>query len=106
MLFAGPFNQDIMGTRALDALIMSLGSHPFVMFYAVVFWYRPIALLGFVVSGWVVSRLDRRCAIMTAFAFLTTVLVRQAWVQTANWMHSLQLYGQYPSYRSGRSDLP
>jgi len=85
---------------------MSLGSHPFVMFYAVVFWYRPIALLGFVVSGWVVARLHRRCAIMTAFAFLTTVLVRQAWVQTANWMHSLQLYGQYPSYRSGRSDLP
>ena len=66
-----------MGTRVLDALITNLGSHPFVMFYAVVFWYRPIALLGFVVSGWVVARLHRRCAIMTVFAFLTTVLVRR-----------------------------
>jgi hypothetical protein len=97
-LLVGSFNQDIMGTRVLDSLIVSLGSHPFVMFYAVVFWYRPIALLGFVLSGWVVARLHRPCAIMAVFVFLTTVLVRQGWVQTANWMHSLQVSGHYPSY--------
>jgi hypothetical protein len=49
-IIVGPFNRDIMGERVLDSLIVNLGSHPFVMFYAVVFWYRPLAFLGFVLS--------------------------------------------------------
>jgi hypothetical protein len=94
----GPFNRDIMGTRILDALIVNLGSHPFVMFYAVVLWYRPMGLLGFLVSGWVVARFHRSCRSMAVFAFLTMVLVRQAWVETGMWRNSLRAYGRYPAY--------
>lgn len=77
-----PFNRDVMGTWLLDWLIVNLGSHRFVMFYAVVLWYVPVRCAGCVLSGWVVGRLHRSCRTLAVFAFMTTVLVRSAWVTT------------------------
>ncbi len=73
-----PFNRDVMGTWLLDWLIVNLGSHPFVMLYAVVLWYLPVECAGYLLSGWVVGRLHRSCRHLAVFAFMTTVLVRSA----------------------------
>jgi hypothetical protein len=77
-----PFNRDVMGTHVLDWLIVNLGSHPFVMLYAVALWYVPVQCAGFLFSGWVVGRCHRSCRNVAVFAFMTTVLVRSAWVTT------------------------
>jgi hypothetical protein len=59
-----------------------LGSHPFVMVYAVVLWYLPVQCAGYLLSGWLVARLHRSCRHLAVFAFMTTVLVRSAWNTT------------------------
>ena len=77
-----PLNQDVMNTRVLDCLILHLGSHSFVMLYAVVLWYLPYQITAYLVSGWVVGRFHRTCRSVAVFAFMTTVLVRGVWWQT------------------------
>ena len=77
-----PFNREVMNTRVLDWLILHLGSHPFVMLYAVVLWYLPYQVTAYLLSGWVVGRLHRSSRSLAVFAFMTTVLVRGVWWQT------------------------
>ena len=90
-----PFNRDVMGTWLLDWLIVNLGSHPFVMFYAVVLWYVPVRCAGCLLSGWVVGRLHRSCRNLAVFAFMTTVLVRSAWVTTYSFKLSRIIGGDH-----------
>jgi len=83
-----PFNRDVMNTRVLDWLIIHLGSHPFVMLYAVVLWYLPYQMTAYLLSGWVVGRLHRSSRSLAVFAFMTTVLVQSAWA-TTRWFKAM-----------------
>ena len=91
-----PFNRAVMGTWLLDWLIITLGSHPFVMFYAVVLWYLPVQCAGYLISGWVVGRLHRSCRSLAVFAFMTTVLVRSVAWQTQLFKLSRVVGGENP----------
>ena len=93
---AGPFNRDVMGTRVLDWLIVNLGSHPFVMFYAVVLWYLPVRCAEYLFSGWVVGSLHRSCRSVAVFAFMTTVLVQSAWATTRWFKATTVMYSANP----------
>jgi hypothetical protein len=96
-LIVGPFNRDIMNTRMLDWLIVTFGSHPFVMFYAVVLWSRPVEIAGYLLSGWVVGRFHPSCRNVAVFAFMTTVLVHSAWL-TAKWFKQMTAFYDDPGY--------
>jgi len=93
---------------SLDWLIANLGSHPFVMLWAVVLSGRPFQIAGYVVSGWMVARLHRRFRGMAVFWFMTTVLVRSAW-DTANWfVNQSRVYDQiaFPVWMAASAALP
>jgi len=93
-----PFNQGVLGTRVLDWLIVNLGSHPFVMLYAVVLWYLPVRCAGLLLSGFVVGRLHQSGRRVAVFAFMTTVLVRSAWVTTYLFKLSRVLKSDNPQF--------
>ena len=96
-LIVGRFDRDIMGTPVLDWLIVNLGSHPFVMFYAVVLWFRPVEIVGYLFSGWVVGRSHQSCRNVAVFAFTSTVLIHSAWV-TARWFKQMTAVYDDPGY--------
>ena len=64
---------------SLDWLIVTLGSHPFVMLWAVVLSRRPFQVAGYLVSGWVVGRLHPGCRVSATTGFMVTVLIHSMW---------------------------
>jgi len=93
---------------SLDWLIINLGSHPFVMLWAVVLSGRPFQLAAYLLSGWTVARFHRRYSTMAVFWFMVTVLVRSAW-QAANWFKlQARVYNEiaFPIWMAAFAALP
>ena len=69
-----PFNRQVMGTWALDWLIVHLGSNPFVMWFAVT-WSFPAEIVRYILAGWIVGKTHPSCRRIAVSGFLITVLL-------------------------------
>ena len=106
-VITGGINHDF-AESSLNWLILNLGSHPFVMLWAVALSGQPFQIAAYLLSGWVVGRFHRRCSNMAVFAFMATVLVRSAWT-TTHWSTNQQrVYDQvaFPVWMAAFGALP
>jgi len=105
---ADPISDLVMGRWVLDWLIVHLGSHPFVMLWAVQLWMRPLQAATYLICGWVVAKTHQRSAPIVLSVVMALLLVRAA-LLTVQWLaHQWHTYGRiaYPGVEIAFTALP